>query len=313
MKIYLSSLPINLIIKLHELNPFLQPNVLISFDGLTKSKQIEYEQTYRDMFGGLILDSGAFGLNMKKHRGQLTEEDYEIEATQLYLDYIDRLQDHKSEYDFYISMDDRFDSAGFLHNRERYNEMLEVGLDPVPVIHTLDPDSEEVKYWINLKDKPKMVAIGQCDEYPTRKPNDLRKVAEKLYEAEMKPYFLGITNCMSLARIPVHSCDSKSWLNYGSIGQVLYWNPKSKMTDKTEKLYFPEYEGQKIKGNLYHSYKHRGDFERYIGEKLGFTMDDLLGLKKGQNRLLVNIVYFIELERQINAIHENMDIVFDDE
>lgn len=314
MKIYLSSLPVALIQRLHNLNPSLLPNVLITFYDLKESKQTEYAQTYRDLFAGFICDCGAFSLNVKLQNGQLTESEYEAEAAQLYLDYIEHMQEHKSEYDFYMSMDDRFDSAGFLHNRERYNEMVGVGIDPVPIIHTLDPDSEEVRYWLNPKNKPKMLAIGQCDQYAKRQPEVLSEVSEKLYAAGIKPYFLGITNPLSLATIPVHSCDSKSWLDAGTRGRVLYWNPKSVLEDKTEVLYFPQYEGEfnASKGFLYDSYKYLSDFELFIYEKLGFTVNDLLGLRKVRNRLLVNVVYFIELEKKINSMHEELYISFDE-
>ena len=126
-------------------------------------------------------------------------------------------------------------------------------------------------------------------------------------------HVFGMTTPKLIRHIPVYSCDSKTWLDYGSRGRVLYWNPENPGLDKTDILYFPKRQNPHSSGPgvYYHDYPYLEPFKEYIGGKLHLEIGHLLGLGHDKYRELVNVLYFLELEKMITEEQRQEGIVFD--
>lgn len=269
------------------------PNVLITFYGMEKPKQ--YTVNNRYLIGELMLDCGAFSLHQKyKNRPVQEKERASQELFETYKVYTEAAQD---QYDHVISMDDRFDLKSMEHNLERLHEMEELGINPIPVIHNIY-DDDEIAYFIDKGYK--MVAIGQCEGR-----DDLRvlyPVVDKLFQAGVKVHLFGMTTPKIINHVPAYSCDSKTFLDYGTRGQVLFWNEENKGLDKTDLIYFPQFQENppKEKGYYYHEYKYLDEFKLYIAQNLDLDFGELLGTNFYFYRGLVNMLYFAHVEFEVN-------------
>ena len=305
MKIFLSSLNIGVLKMLHEAMPEAKPNILLTFYGLTNP--MEYLKRHRHMIGDIILDCGAFSLNDL----DLTQEEFENKAYKLYLQYKAYAKRAQGWYEFVFSFDDDFNPDSFEHNLKRLLEMEQIGIKSVPVMHNLS--SQEEEYFI--QQCYEMVAIGQCRGDDRDNLGVLWPVVDKLYNSpqKIKVHVFGMTTPKLIRHIPVYSCDSKTWLDYGSRGRVLYWNPENPGLDKTDILYFPKRQNPHSSGPgvYYHDYPYLEPFKEYIGGKLHLEIGHLLGLGHDKYRELVNVLYFLELEKMITEEQRQEGIVFD--
>ena len=304
MKIFLSSLGLDMVQAVNSLELGSKPNVLNTFYGLTNPQA--YTHTHRSKIGKLILDCGAFSNNSRGLQGAELEMAHNSLA-KAHLAYLKRTH---QDYDMVFSMDDRFDAdfASFEHNLDRLHALEEAGVRAVPVVHNLERD---VDYFIEKKYP--VVAIGQCPGQRRTNPEVLYPVVERMYQNGIMPHLFGMASYTVLSLVPAYSCDAKTWMDYATRGLVLYWNPKSPAEDKTEKIYFPMHEGapQQTHGVRYQDYPHLDDFKSYIGENLNLEFSDLLGLKREFNRKLVNVLYFLLLEQRLNELQAKMGITFD--
>jgi len=293
IKVFISSPSISLVQEFTKRVSHYKPNVLITFFGMEKPTL--YTIKNRHLIGDLMLDCGAFSLHQKyKHRPIEEKERASQELFEAYTVYTEVAQD---QYDHVISMDDRFDLESLEHNLERLREMEEEGVQAIPVIHNIY-DDDEIAYFIDQGYK--MVAIGQCDGR-----DDLRvlsPVVERFALSDVKVHLFGMTTPKIINHVPAYSCDSKTFLDSGTRGQVLYWNPEKKGLDKTDKIYFPQFQENppKDKGDYYHEYKYLDDFKRYIAHNLDIGFDKLLGNKHNFYRELVNMLYFAHVEYEVN-------------
>lgn len=305
MKIFLSSLSIPVIKRLHEINPNLKPNVLITFYGL--DRPADYTKTYRSMINGLILDCGTFSLNSKK----LSPEAHAIECDKLFLQYRDYTKLTQDDYDFLFSFDDNFAPNGYMHNVKRLAHLYVAGIKAVPVVHNLHND--EIDFFIAARKKCPLVAIGQCQDDDR---NDLRvlfEAVDKLYRNGIKVHLFGMTTPSLISHVPAYSCDSKTWVDYASRGRALYHNPESGFLDKEELIYFPAKQDFGDPGNAiyYKEYKHMDAFLAHIKSKLDLELDDLIAAQtQAMSLSLVNVLYFMELEERITKDNRLRGITF---
>lgn len=302
MHIYLSSLPLKMILKIDTICSGLKPNVLLTYFDLSNPTQ--YTRDHRDKIGGLILDCGAYSLQSKGYN----EEVLAKEGEKLFRRYKRYLSVAKEHYDFVFSMDDRFDSDSFEHNLDRLHDLEGEGVQAVPVIHNLD--GFETDYFIDHGYE--LVAIGQCEGHKRETLEVLWPVVDKLWSAGVKVHLFGMTTLDLVEHVPAYSCDSVSWSDYGFRGKVMYWNPEKRGIRKTDTLYFPKHQEKtdKSKGIPYYEYEHLEGFKSYIQTKLGLNLQGLLGVNKEFNRKLVNVLYFLEQEKRITQKHEENGIVF---
>ena len=303
MKIFLSSLPIEVLKALNVINPELNPNVLITYYGLTN--QMDYVSRHRSLIGSLIMDCGAFSLN-NIYRDPVARSK---ESNKLFAKYKFDAPLIQSNYDFLFSFDDAFDPDSFEHNLERLHDLESNGVRAVPVVHNLA--NEEVDYYIDHGYK--VIAIGQCQGQNRENLEILWPVVDKLYSAGVRTHLFGMTSPGTISHVPAYSCDAKTWIDYAARGRVLFWNPENPKLDKTDLVYFPK--NQKFPddgpGTYYHDYPHLDAFKEYIGGKLCIELRDLLGLQREMYRKLVNVLYFLELEEMITINHRAEGIKFD--
>ena len=293
IKVFISSPRVKLLEAFTERVKVYKPNVLITFYDMDKPTQ--YTQKHRHRIGELMLDCGAFSMDRKYRHRPIWEK--ERAAQELFEKYKVYTQAAQSQYDYVISMDDRFDSESFEHNLDRLHELERVGVKAVPVIHNLYND-DELSYLIDQGHK--MVAIGQCDGR-----DDLRilyPVVDRFFQAGVKVHLFGMTALQFINHVPAYSCDSSSFREYGYRGQVLYWNEENQGLNKTDVIYFPKYqeEHQESKGYHYRQYKFLKEFLYYIEKNLGIGLDDFLGHEGDFYRELVNLLYFAHVEFEIN-------------
>jgi len=306
MKIYQSSLSIPVIKKLHEINPVLKPNVLITFYGL--EHPMDYTKTYRSMINSLILDCGAYSINSNK---KLSIAARKIESDKLFLQYIDYTKLAQSRYDFLFSFDDDFTPNGFDHNLERLIDLEAAGIEVVPVIHNLH--NHEIDFFIEAKPKYPIVAIGQCKADNRKDLKVLFDAVDPLYRNGIKVHLFGITTPSLISHVPAYSCDSKAWLDYAGRGRALYYDHESKLLNKQKLIHFPDKENSSnyTEDTYYKNYEKMDAFLAHIKSKLNLELEDLIAEQTQVMSLdLVNALYFMELEELITNDNQDRGITF---
>jgi len=124
----------------------------------------------------------------------------------------------------------------------------------------------------------------------------------------IKAHLFGMTRYDFLESIPAFSYDSASWTKSASFDDVImYWNPQNPGINKTDKIYMET----KIKLNpgkrfFYSTYKFRRDIDEYLWNDLNLTYRDLLGYNGLFNRQLINLHYFMEIEKRITERHREL-------
>lgn len=305
MKIFQSSLSISVIKKLHEINPALKPNVLITFYGL--DRPMDYTKTYRSMINGLILDCGAFSLNSKK----LSPEAHAIECDKLFRQYRDYTQLTQNDYDFLFSFDDDFTPNGFDHNLERLMELEAAGINVVPVVHNLH--NHEIDFFIDARPKYPIVAIGQCKDDHRDNLKVLFKAVDPFYRKGIRVHLFGMTTPSLISHVPAYSCDSKTWLDYAGRGRALYYDHESGLLNKQKLIHFPDKEDPRnyTEATYYKNFSKLDAFLAHIKSKLNLELEDLIAEQTQAMSLnLVNALYFMELEERITKENQDRGITF---
>lgn len=303
MKIYLSSLPTKVLDMISERMPHRKPNVLVTYYGL--KDPAAYTIKHREKINSLILDCGAFSLFNKGLRG----EELDFAADKLFRGFKAHLTYASNLYDLIFSMDDEFGPDSFEHNLDRLHILEDAGLCVVPVVHNLT--NKEINYYV-ANDYP-CIAIGQCQGVNREDLEIISPVVDPLYwKHRAKVHMFGMTTPNVMFHIPAYSCDSKTWLDYAIRGCVLYWNHENNNLDKTDTIYLSNSNTIKDKklGVDYREYTHLDNFKQHIFNDYGITWSDLMGNKRQIYRMLVNCLYFLELEDMINTHHKAMGIVF---
>jgi hypothetical protein len=169
----------------------------------------------------------------------------------------------------------------------------------VPVIH--DCYGPEVQTYIDRGHK--LIAIGS-GELKHAGLDELYNILEQFHRAGVKVHFLGCTEVMKLAHLPVYSADSTTWNRTGSAGNIFYWNPSRVGYKKLDKIALDD--GVPRGGAKYHirTYKFRRQLEDYLCRELKLGIDDLYGREQALNRSLVNLHYFVVIEELINRKHK---------
>ncbi len=135
-------------------------------------------------------------------------------------------------------------------------------------------------------------------------------IVERFYRAKVRVHFLGTTRYEILVPLPVRSCDSSSWTQAGARGHILYWNPEKPGMDKTDKIYLEGTFPFDEKRTYFIQYRHRRELEIYLQDELGLTYMDIMGPQWAINRALVNVHYFVRLEKRIMARHRELGFSF---
>ncbi|MCK5604619.1 hypothetical protein KAR91_22210 [Candidatus Pacearchaeota archaeon] len=274
MQILQASLNSEILKRYLNLFPDIQVNVLLSF---ALSKELYwFGDVSRDRFGTLVLDSGTYSLNNSKRSIRLEDT---LES------YCKYLQEYEGSFNYYINYDEDFTSAGFNVNHANQQYLEAHGLRPVPVVH--DIHSNEVDVY--LEEGHEIIAIGSSEG---SHPNVLRPIVTKIHRADKKVHVMGSAGVNLLLEHPIDYCDTSSWAQRGAYGYVVMWDALCDQEDKTV---------QEHVDNLIIS-PHRDIFEDHLWDNFRMKPEDVQGVNY-LNRQLVNLHYYVELERALNEYH----------
>ncbi len=288
MKIYNSSLSVEVIMKYKKLFPDSRINVLRSFAVLDADVALLCKR-FRPHIGGLILDSGTWTLNQAPAA---------IAANITVEKYIAYLRTAAKYFNFYFNFDSNFESDGFEENYANQLKIEASGFSPVPVVH--DIEGKEIQTYINRNYQRVALGSKQIKTLAT-----LKKVMRRFEGTGIKVHLFGQTNVNLLADTPIHSCDTAMWAREGGWGKIRYWNPQKEGENKTDRIYMEEYiHTDPNDGITFSKYRYRREFEEYLWNTFKLKHDDLIGKDGHNNKQLVNLHYFVQLEKFITDIHK---------
>ena len=293
--IYLASFSKKALLAYHNLHPHEKLNVLVSFGRLEKDNA-EFLFKHRHMLNSVVLDSGVWTLNLnpEKYRDRITLRGYQA--------YLQQLGGH---FDFYFNFDEVMSEDGFDQNYDNQLLLETAGLKPVPVVH--DSYGPEVQLYIDRGYD--LVALGSS-EIRDADVYELNRIVDKFYSRGIKVHLLGSTDYTKLSCLPVYSCDSSTWNHAGSRGHVIYWNPDKPSNDKTDLVCFDVKRLKRLQRNPIESYPQRFELESYLEQTFGYSPDRLTGPQGWFYRQIVNIHYFVQLEKRIATKHRELGYSF---
>lgn len=291
MKIFQASFNEDILLKYLEFYPDRKPNVLISF-GILNTNFESFLIKNRGKIGGIILDCGAWTLNSSKG------------VTHISLNsYIKYLKRFGHLFDFYFSLDEDFEETGFGTNVYNQSRLEDEGLTPVPVVHDLY--GSEIDYYI--ENKYPIVAIGSKQ---AKNISHLSIVIGKFYKAGIKVHLFGNSSYKYISKLPIFYCDSSSWAQAGAFGRINYWNPQIRNEDKTDAIYVGEYQRTNDKGGkTFMTYEFKLELKQYLKDNFDITYSDLLGPNGALLKQIVNLHYYMELEKITNDKHQKLGFI----
>jgi hypothetical protein len=287
MKIFLSSLGLDVLKRHMELFPSDKINVLASF--ATRNHDVaKFCKRYRPKIGGLILDSGVW----TKNNASSGTEHITVGA------YIAYLREAAKFYDFFFNFDENFDADGFEENYTNQLQIEESGFRPVPVVHDIEGD--EIQVYIDRGYR--RVALGSRQ---IKSQKVLEQVIRRFEGTGIKIHLFGNTKFDLLANCPLHSCDTAMWAWAGGWGNIQYWNLKKAEENKADRIYMEEYTRGSDDEEVvsFSSYEYRREFEQYLWQTFSLRHEDLIGPGVAANKMLVNTHFFVQLEKIITDIH----------
>ena len=162
-----------------------------------------------------------------------------------------------------------------------------------PVIHTIKPHNLELDEYESYK--PRVIAIGQNKDRSKKSKRTLLQNTIKRIQLRSKCHLLGVSSEDMLEDVPyLDSCDSKSWLDYATRGQILF-NRLDKNNLVSYVIYFPEFENTKPRGNdVLFDEMPDNDKKIFLDEMnkhLQLSIDDLRNTNRVEARLFANIFY----------------------
>ncbi len=188
---------------LREYFPKLSIDVLRSFrtDGPETLRLIESGFVQPSNY---ILDSGVWALlqGTLKHKSNV----------KIYAKFLHRRKGH---FRFYMNFDEvfmdegmeEFDDKAIATNLKNQIYLEKQGLNPVPVIHSLDDD--EIDYYIERKKKKEhlenieYIAIGSTQAKVRKERNKLVNVIDKLYFNGFKVHLFGVGSYANLTELKI--------------------------------------------------------------------------------------------------------------
>lgn len=301
MRIYLSSLTTAVLLHLYHLFPDRMINVLRSFAMMSSDEHRFYDGSIPNI-NSLMFDSGVFTKNNAK------SGNYNHVTLQNYIRY---LQLHKKHYEFYSNYDLDFTAQGFPQNLQVLKQMEAAGLNPFPVVH--DYFMREIKYY--LDNNYNFVALGGIrapgKNGQQRTERHIKHAMSMIPTEKVKTHLFGASSFKLVSKYPFFSCDSSSWAQNNRYGFVLYWNwDLVGLEDKTEKFFFVDKNSDYFRTDRkywedYGGAKGRKKREEFINN-LGFSYEDLMGVRRSHYRQLLNAIYYLTIEDIITIKWRNM-------
>jgi hypothetical protein len=236
------------------------------------------------IFSIIILDSGAW--SVVSGRSDLTLERY-----------MAYLKAHGIKFDFYFNFDTDFTDQGFSHNISHQIRLEKAGTNPIPVVHNFY--DEEIDVYIDRGYEK--IALG------SKQATSVDVLAHavdriKTGNPDVEIHWFGGSTYDWLIDLPIASCDTTSWAKTGAYGEIQYWNDHKKGENKTDTIYVGGRLKEMKEDYHYVDYPWRDELDNYMRTTFGFEepFAALTGYGDKENMQLVNLRYYVELERRIN-------------
>ncbi len=305
MKIFQSWMGRNEIALYNELFPKEPLNILISY-AHAKGEVIRsiYVLKERGEIAELAMDSGTYTV---KTKGVAR---YPHVTSEGYLSY---MSDHHQFFDMVFNFDEIHDPSGFDINYAHQLDLDAAGVPVIPVVQDVLGDEEIRTY---LGDGSEIMALGSSQ---IRKPEDLDIVFGKLAGTGSRIHLLGKTEYKFLIQGPLYSADSSSAIQYQKKGCLLFWNDHREADengDKTDiinmEIYFED--KNKLPGIPKSEYRYRQEFDDYLKDNFGITLNNFTQGKTQRNLMIkvINMRYYKILEKKVEAYHRKKGWIDDD-
>jgi len=284
MRLHQASLSLSVLRRYHDLFPDEPPNVLLSL-AYNESERKQLIIDYRFMLAGLVADSGAW--SVAQGSSVLSFE----EVVSFY-------QEHGHRFDRYFTFDTDFSDKGFANNIANQIEMERRGLTPVPAVHNFY--DEEIDYYLSTG-KYDWLALGSSQSKTFKAIKYAVDRIKTWGNPNIRIHWFGGSRFDWLCRLPIASCDTTSWAAIGANGMIMFWNPFKPGLNKSDRIYAGG-KMRKLQKSEHHIniYPWRSEFKDYLAESFHLTFEDLRGYDGVVNTQLVNMRYYVELERRIN-------------
>ncbi len=295
MNLYLSAFAEKYLVAYTNIFPDEKLNILVSYGSRTQNIA-KFIFDRKDHINSIILDSGTYTKNFAKNASTRNKIDFSG-----YSAYLDTLHEY---FDCAFNFDPNFESHGQIENDEYMDLLMKKGLNVVPVVHSYS--EEEVECY--LAQGHKIIALGFSEGNKTAK--NIAKLSRIIDAAGAKTHVLGVSTWKMLANNPIAYCDSSSWVKHGIYGVIRYWNESKDVPDgedKTDSIYFNDYLGHG-KNNMenFLEYKYKDELYAWIKETFGWEYYELLSSDSRDKRVLINIHYFVQLQKRISERHAEL-------
>ena len=296
MNIYLSSFTVDALKAYIALFPHAVLNILVSF-GLRNESMYSFLHEYKDNINSIVLDSGAFTKNSAKSS--------DLRAAITFCGYKAFLQRYAGHFDYCFNFDENFEAEYWYENQVYLDQLHAEGhSNVVPVVHSYT--EEEVECYLR-KGYP-IIALGFSEQH--KNPANIRKLSHMIHDAGAKVHVLGVSTWNGLANAPIAYCDSSSWIQHSMYGTLLFWNEAradSSFADCTDRIKFVDKTGKTPRSpHYYHDYEYADTLSVWLYETFGWEYYELMNPDNFMKRTLVNIHYFVELQRRITAHYNQL-------
>lgn len=288
MKIFQSSLSYTTFELIREFTPDIKVNLLRAF-GLDDNQTFRILDEFKDHIDTAILDSGVWSKNQNPDKVKHTVYDYG-----------EFLQEHGHKFYCYFNYDEDFNEAerdDFASRNWDNQKILEdMGLSPVPVLHSLGED--EVQRILDQKAKYPLVAIGSN----AIGMKNFRSAVKELYEAGVRVHAFRIGSADTLQGLHAWSSDCSSHAQWTKGGRCVFFDD---VTGKDQSVSFrPFNKKYEVNKDYYHRLNNVYKFRWFVEEFVGLEFYELI--KNSNLRTFCNSVYFWWLERYVTSVNLGM-------
>ena len=310
MRFFQSSITTAIVSELRKLAPEEKVNALRSY-------RTDGPETLRLLESGLvqtedhILDSGVWGLTQGtlKHKSNV----------KIYGKSLKRIG---NRFRFYMNFDEvfmdegteEFDDRAIATNLKNQKYLESQGLNPVPVIHSLDDD--EIDYYIGIKQAKEYeyIAIGSTQAKVQKERKKLIKVIDGLYDAGYKVHIFGVGSYKNLTGLKAWSCDASSFAQWASCGRVVFLSEQPNAKKEITFSFLSHTEDGKKVDDFIDAHK-EGDkilaeYQAKILDPLGLSVETLYS--DPFSRMLANCYYYCQLEKVLTEEQIKAGVKFDE-
>lgn len=279
MKLFAVTNDVEIVRKFYEKKE-IKLNYLISYYYLDGQAH-RITDVYRDMINELYLDSGAFSVEGGKSKITVTE-------------YSKYLKLYGDRFDQYFNLDDRFNNPGHnQHNQQYLEEHLPEGAKkPIPVVHNTENPFSEFSIYASMGHD--YIAIGSTTDIP-----DETMVKIKESYPEVKIHIFGTVSYNDLEKGYYYSADAATWADTAAYGGILYCDPDEK-TFHT--VYMGSTERRDSSPDHYNNFSKKEKLDAFLQDTFDFEYTDLLVKKGLNNRYIVNLYYYKQLEDHLTSL-----------